>query len=95
MFENETVLNSFLKNISQCTALEGYFIGTCYDGQKVFNLMKDIETGKSKSLTKNDKKIWEVTKNTARQDMLMMRPVLVTLLMFIRKLLTRLSGSIW
>ena len=62
MFENETVLNSFLKNISQCTALEGYFIGTCYDGQKVFNLMNDIETGKSKSLIKNDKKIWEVTK---------------------------------
>jgi|TARA_B110000259_G_scaffold182305_1_gene225727 hypothetical protein len=62
MFENETILNDFLKNISQCTALEGYFIGTCYDGQKVFNLLNDIETGKSKSLSKNNKKIWEVTK---------------------------------
>ena len=62
MFENETLLNSFLKNISQCTALDGYFIGTCYDGEKVFNLLNDIENGKSKSLSKNYKKIWEVTK---------------------------------
>jgi hypothetical protein len=31
MFENESILNEFLKNVSQCTALDGYFIGTCYD----------------------------------------------------------------
>jgi len=62
MFENETILNEFLKNISQSTALEGYFIGTCYDGKKVFNLLNETEINKSINLFKNEKKIWEITK---------------------------------
>ena len=62
MFENETILNEFLKNLSQCTALEGYFIGTCYDGKKVFNLLNSTEINKSINLFKNEKKIWEITK---------------------------------
>jgi len=67
MFENESILNEFLKNVSQCTALEGYFIGTCYDGNKVFNLLSGTEMNKSISLIKNDKKIWEVTKKYSNQ----------------------------
>lgn len=67
MFENETILNEFLKNVSQCTALEGYFIGTCYDGNKVFNLLSGTEMNKSINLIKNDKKIWEVTKKYSNQ----------------------------
>tara|TARA_Y100000741_G_scaffold63502_1_gene45280 strand:- start:3206 stop:6847 length:3642 start_codon:yes stop_codon:yes gene_type:complete len=67
MFENETILNQFLKNVSQSTALEGYFIGTCYDGNKVFNLLNGIEMNKSISLMKNDKKIWEITKKYSNQ----------------------------
>ena len=67
MFENETILNEFLKNVSQCTALEGYFIGTCYDGNKVFNLLSDVEINNSISLMKNDKKIWEVTKKYSNE----------------------------
>jgi hypothetical protein len=62
MFENESILNEFLKNVSQCTALDGYFIGTCYDGNKVFNLLSNVEINNSISLMRNDKKIWEVTK---------------------------------
>ena len=67
MFENESILNEFLKNLSQCTALEGYFIGTCYDGNKVFNILSEIEINKSISLIKNDKKIWEITKKYSNQ----------------------------
>ena len=68
MFENETILNEFLKNVSQCTALEGYFVGTCYDGNKVFNLLNSIEINKSISLIKHDKKkIWEITKKYSNQ----------------------------
>ena len=29
MFENDIILKEFIKNVAQCTALEGYFIGTC------------------------------------------------------------------
>ena len=62
MFESETVLNEFIKNITQCTSLEGYFIGTCYDGNKIFNMLNSLNINESISLFKNEKKIWELTK---------------------------------
>jgi hypothetical protein len=62
MFESETVLNEFIKNIKECTALEGYFIGTCYDGNKIFNMLNSFKTDESISIFKNEKKIWELTK---------------------------------
>ena len=62
MFENETILHQFLKNISQCTSLDGYLIGTCYDGHKVFKLLNDTTINNSITLFKNDNKIWEITK---------------------------------
>jgi hypothetical protein len=62
MFESETVLNEFIKNIKECTALEGYFIGTCYDGSKIFNMLNSLNIDESISLFKNGKKIWELTK---------------------------------
>jgi hypothetical protein len=43
MFENNTVLHGFLRNVSECTAVNGYFIGTCYDGQTVFDKLKGTE----------------------------------------------------
>lgn len=46
-FESKRTLHAFLKNLSDCTAVNGYFIGTCYDGQSVFNLLKDREKGGS------------------------------------------------
>ena len=40
MFENITTLNNFLRNVSETTKVGGYFIGTCYDGTKLFNELK-------------------------------------------------------
>jgi hypothetical protein len=62
MFESETILNEFIKNIKECTALEGYFIGTCYDGNKIFNMLNSLSNDESISIFKNQKKIWELTK---------------------------------
>ena len=62
MFESETILNEFIKNIKECTALEGYFIGTCYDGSKIFNMLNSLNADESISIFKNEKKIWELTK---------------------------------
>ena len=41
MFENNTVLHNFMRNLAECTAVNGYFIGTCYDGLTVFNKLKN------------------------------------------------------
>ena len=61
-FENETILHEFLRNISECTKVQGYFIGTCYDGKTVFNRLKTKINGESVSIMKDDKKIYEITK---------------------------------
>lgn len=41
MFENETTLKNFLQNVSDNLKVGGHFIGTCFDGERVFNLLKE------------------------------------------------------
>lgn len=38
-------LHTFMRNVSECTKVGGYFIGTCYDGRAVFNLLKKTPNG--------------------------------------------------
>ena len=61
-FENIEKLNQFLKNVSQCTKVDGYFIGCCYDGATMFQALRSVEKGRSIGLTIDGDKIWEVTK---------------------------------
>ena len=61
-FENIEKINNFIKNISQCTKVDGYFIGSCYDGVTMFKALRSIERGGSITLNIDDVKIWEVTK---------------------------------
>jgi len=61
-FENPDTLKGFLKNVAQCTKLNGYFIGTSYDGKILFNRLKKIKTGDSIQLVDEGKKVWEVQK---------------------------------
>ena len=61
-FEDITTLHEFLTNIAQCTKLNGYFIGTCYDGHTIFNLLRNKKKDESITIFKNDRKIYELTK---------------------------------
>lgn len=61
-FESKNTLHSFLRNIAECTRINGYFIGTCYDGKTLFNLLKGKEKGESILINKDGKKICEITK---------------------------------
>jgi hypothetical protein len=61
-FENPDTLRGFMKNISECTKHNGYFIGTAYDGKLVFNELKKTKTGESLQIIEDGKKIWEITK---------------------------------
>jgi len=40
-FENRRTLEGFLRNVSECTKVGGYFIGGCYDGTKIFDYLRD------------------------------------------------------
>jgi hypothetical protein len=68
MFESETILQEFINNLKDLTLLEGYFIGTCYDGEKIFNMLHSKETEEAMSIFKNTKKIWQITKKYSAKE---------------------------
>ena len=62
-FENVDTLQGFCRNVSECIKEGGYFIGTCYDGSKIFDSLKDKKRGESCCIVKSgDTKVWEVIK---------------------------------
>ena len=61
-FENKKTFHQFIRNLAECTKINGHFIGTCYDGQTVFNLLQDKRNGESITIIKNERKIYEITK---------------------------------
>ena len=67
-FENKKSFHEMLKNVSECTKVNGYFIGTCYDGKKVFELLKNIKINESITMFKEECKIFEITKKYEQTD---------------------------
>jgi hypothetical protein len=64
-FKDKDTLLNFLKNVAETTALNGYFIGTCYDGKLIFDLLKNVEKGNGIQINdgENKVKIWEIKKD--------------------------------
>ena len=61
-FENQNILQNFLRNISENCAVGGYFIGTCYDGASVFDALEGKDMGDSVAAFKDDHKLWSIQK---------------------------------
>jgi mRNA (guanine-N7-)-methyltransferase len=64
-FKDKTTFQNFIRNVAECTKLNGYFIGTSYDGKIVFDMLKNKE---SVEIKKDEVKIWEVRKNYKRKS---------------------------
>jgi hypothetical protein len=62
-FENPDTLKGFLKNVAECTKLNGYFIGTSYDGKLIFDDLRKVKTGESIQIVDDGKKVWEIVKD--------------------------------
>ena len=62
LFENNKTFYNFIRNIAECTKLNGYFIATCYDGKTIFNMLKKKQQGESIEIYKDDRKVWSITK---------------------------------
>ena len=62
MFENKRTFYNFIRNVTECTKVNGYFIATCYDGRTIFNMLKKKAEGESNEIMVDDKKVWSVTK---------------------------------
>jgi hypothetical protein len=63
MFENNVTFYNFMRNVAECTKINGYFITTCYDGKTIFKMLNRKEQGESVEIYKDDKKVWSVTKD--------------------------------
>ena len=74
MFESQETLHNFLQNVSEVTKEGGYFIGTSYDGEKIFNMLKQLAENDSKIITDTDektgytKRIWEIIKRYGKDE---------------------------
>jgi hypothetical protein len=60
--ESPDTLQGFMRNLAECTKLNGYFIGTAYDGKLVFDLLKKIKKGESVQINEDGRKIWEIVR---------------------------------
>jgi len=65
-FENKISMHEFIRNVAECTKFSGYFIGTCYDGETVFNLLSQKNEGDSMTIMEDGHKIYEITKRYAQ-----------------------------
>jgi hypothetical protein len=61
-FKNTDMLHNFLRNVSECTAMHGYFIGTCYDGHTVMNKLDRYTYDTGVKMYEGNKLICEIIK---------------------------------
>jgi hypothetical protein len=52
-WESAETLHNFMRNLAECTKIQGYFIATCYDGKSVFDRLSKKEKGESISFYKD------------------------------------------
>ena len=60
--KDATTYFEFLRNVSECTKENGYFVGTCYNGSQIFKLLERIPIDREINIYEKDKKIWEIIK---------------------------------
>jgi hypothetical protein len=61
-FENSKTLHNFVRNVAECTKVGGTFVGTCWDGKTVFRLLKDKVEGDAFTITRDSRKMFQLTK---------------------------------
>lgn len=67
-FENISTLHNFITNVSQSCKVGGHFISTCYNGNTLFEKLKDTEQGSSIVGHQDGKRIWEITKRYSSDE---------------------------
>jgi hypothetical protein len=69
-FGSQSTLHAFLRNVSECTREQGYFVCTCFDGKTVYDRLKRLEKGNSMRLTSDEEQrvIFEIRKQYDNPD---------------------------
>ena len=61
-FDKKESFDGLLQNIADGLKLGGYFIGCCFDGDRVFDLLKMTNKGSRKTGMNKDMLLWSITK---------------------------------
>ena len=61
-FKDSESLAGFMTNLNDSIKLGGYFIACFFDGQRVFDMLKDKEVGQAKTGVEGTAPIWSLTK---------------------------------
>jgi SAM-dependent methyltransferase len=61
-FESTTILDGFLANLAEVTKPGGVFVGCCFDGERVHDMLRGLDKGRSVVGTEGDATIWTITK---------------------------------
>ena len=67
-FQNKNTLNNFLRNVSECTKIGGYFVGGCYNGNNIFNALRNVNQDDSISIIDGKNKLLQITKKYPHND---------------------------
>ena len=68
-FKDITSLENFIQNVIDVTEVGGYFIGTSYDGKRMFKFLEKIEQNEAITFNyENGEKMWEVRKLYSDED---------------------------
>jgi predicted NAD-dependent protein-ADP-ribosyltransferase YbiA (DUF1768 family) len=67
-FKDEEMFNGLLRNIKENLKVGGYFIGTTFDGEKVFQMLRGLPEGGHRSGTDNTSVLWTITKRYALDE---------------------------
>ena len=68
MFENKKMINNFAWNCCKTIKLNGYLIGTCYDGELVYDMLKTKKENETIDLHIEGSKIWHIKKKYKNND---------------------------
>ena len=61
-WEKPSTLKNFIENVTISTKMDGYFIGTCYDGEKIFDMFNEKEENDEISVYDETTKLWSIKK---------------------------------
>ena len=68
-FKDELTLRTYIQNISENIKKGGYFIGTCYDGMKIFQKFKTgSDSEKFEMVDEFNNKVFSITKKYELED---------------------------
>ena len=69
LFKDEASFNGLLENIRDSVKVGGYFIGCCFDGEAVFELLRNIKKGEKKVGMERGANIWTLVKQYDQEEM--------------------------